>query len=421
MSTTAFLKPTLTQDQQYLLTDKMGNLYNCIRETPEDSVLFVKVNLQRGNAVRVTEKNGQLVYRACAMSLYDSSSSEIDFVELKSTLVGNTAIDTSNISQEKKDELQFLNNCFSLKPKKLKMKPLTWKYLTRSVLRAKNIMMAGPTGCGKTFAVQSIAVAFPDRKLFTFNIGSTQDPHAALIGNTHFSKESGTYFAESAFVKAIQTENAIILLDELSRAHPEAMNILMSVLDEGQRYIRLDEADNTPIIKVANGVCFIATANIGNEYTATRVLDRALLDRFVIIEMETLGVSEEKALLSEIYPELSKKKIAAIAEIADGTRNEVRSDAAKISTMISTRHTIEVAGLMNDGFTLAEAADVAIFPFYPVDGGIDSERTFVKQLVQRFLDVDKEEELFTATKENTKSATEAGASSFSTLSNEKPF
>ena len=51
----------------------------------------------------------------------------------------------------------------------------------------------------------------------------------------------------------------------------------MTVLDGGQRYLRLDEAEGSPIVNVADGVTFIATANIGNEYTSTRVMDRAIL------------------------------------------------------------------------------------------------------------------------------------------------
>ena len=68
----------------------------------------------------------------------------------------------------------------------------------------------------------------------------------------------------------------------------------MTVLDEGQRYLRLDEDVNAPLIKVANGVSFIATANIGTEYTSTRVLDRALMDRFEIIEVDILSLSQEE-------------------------------------------------------------------------------------------------------------------------------
>ena len=97
--------------------------------------------------------------------------------------------------------------------------------------------MTGPAGCGKTMAAKSVVNAL-ERPDFYFNLGATQDPRATLIGNTHFNKEDGTVFSEALFVKAIQTENAVILLDELSRAHPEAHNILMTVLDEGQRYLR---------------------------------------------------------------------------------------------------------------------------------------------------------------------------------------
>ena len=57
-------------------------------------------------------------------------------------------------------------------------------------------------------------------------------------------------------MKAISTPNAVILLDELSRAHPDAWNILMINLDQGQRYLRLDEHENSPTINVAEGVCF---------------------------------------------------------------------------------------------------------------------------------------------------------------------
>ncbi len=295
--------------------------------------------------------------------------------------------------------LSFIHNeSVKLKPETLVMQDLKWKYLVRSAMRGKNIMMTGPAGCGKTMAAKTLVNALK-RPDFYFNLGATQDPRGTLIGNTHFKKDEGTLFSESVFVKAIQTENAIILLDELSRAHPEAWNILMTVLDEGQRYLRLDEAENAPTIKVAKGVTFIATANIGSEYTATRAMDRALVDRFIIVEMDTLSKEEESKLLLKLHPDVTPDQADTISEIASMTRAEMISEAPKLSSAISTRLSVELAGLLSDGFTLEEGAEVAIYPFFDADGGVDSERTYMKQVVQKYCGTAEDEDIFNAEEE----------------------
>ena len=290
--------------------------------------------------------------------------------------------------------LNFIHNkSVDLRPKTLVMPDLKWKYLIRSAMRGKNIMMTGAAGCGKTMAAKKLVEAL-DRPHFYFNLGATQDPRGTLIGNTHFKKDEGTTFSESLFVKAIQTKDAIILLDEISRAHPEAWNILMTVLDQGQRYLRLDEHEDAPTIEVAEGVTFVATANIGNEYTATRAMDRALVDRFIIVEMDTLNKEQEAALLKDLHPGVTQEQVDAVAEIASMTRTEVKNDAPRVSNAISTRISVEIAGLLEDGFTLAEAAEVCIYPFFDEDGGVDSERTFMKQVVQKFVGSTESEDQF---------------------------
>jgi len=288
------------------------------------------------------------------------------------------------VKKELDPVMQLIQNAHKIKPATLEMSDVKWKYLVRSAVRGKNIMMVGPAGCGKTQAAKDLPKA-TNRPFFYFNLGATQDPRATLIGNTHF-KDGQTTFDESAFVKAIQTENAVVLLDELSRAHPEAWNILMTVLDEGQRYLRLDEDINAPTIHVASGVSFIATANIGTEYTSTRVLDRALMDRFEIIEVDILTLSQEEDLLTRRFKgDVSPALIHSVADIADATRKEWRSEDGKLTTMVSTRMTVRLCELLADGFSLTEAAEVAILPFFDASGGTDSERTFVKQIIQKHM------------------------------------
>jgi len=341
---------------------------------------------QNGEAVQAyINKNGKKTYRRVDMNVYNS------LVIPMNTQEGGVQFEDKGDHMAIKDFIH--KGSTSLKPTELVMEELKWKYLIRSAVRAKNIMMTGPSGCGKTMASKALVKAL-DRPDFYFNLGATQDPRATLIGNTHFDKKKGTFFSESAFVSAIKTPNAVILLDELSRAHPDAWNILMTVLDQGQRYLRLDEAEGSPIVNVAEGVTFIATANIGNEYTSTRVMDRAILDRFVTIEMNVLDDVQELGLLKFMFPEVNEDDLKAIAEISHHTRTQSMSENGKLTSMVSTRASVEMAGLIYDGFKLEEAAEISIYPFFSQDGGVDSERTYIKQLVQKYQKDENGEPLF---------------------------
>ena len=330
-------------------------------------------------------KNGKKTFRKVDMDVYNS------LVIPMNTDNGGVQFEDGTDHKAIKDFIH--QGSVQLKPQELVIPDLKWKYLIRSAVRAKNIMMTGPAGCGKTMAAKALVNSL-DRPDFYFNLGATQDPRATLIGNTMFDQKRGTYFSESSFVQAIKTPNAVILLDELSRAHPDAWNILMTVLDQGQRYLRLDEAEGSPIVNVAEGVTFIATANIGNEYTSTRVIDRAILDRFVTIEMDVLNDEQEFGLLKYMYPEVNDDDLKAIAEISHHTRTQSMSDSGKVTNMVSTRASVEMAGLIYDGFDLFESAEISIFPFFSADGGVDSERTYIKQLVQKYVKDENGEPLF---------------------------
>ena len=353
--------------------DSKGNKY-----TGQITTGARKKAYANGNALEQrVNKSGKTYWWPVPMSVYEATESNT-----MDTPQHNGDVE---IPEGHEAVVDFIQKSYGLKPKGLVMNSLKWKYLIRSAVRGKNIMMTGPAGCGKTLAAKSLINGL-DRPNFYFNLGATQDPRATLIGNVHFDKAKGTYFSESLFVKAIQTPNDVILMDELTRAHPDAWNILMTVLDQGQRYLRLDEADGQQTIKVAEGVCFVATANIGNEYTATRQLDKALMDRFVVIEMDTLTDEEEHGLLTYLYPTVDSDVLHNVAKIAFMTRQESLTDNPRISGGVSTRTSVEIAGLLFDGFTLEESADITIYPQYDADGGVDSERTFVKQIVQKFID-----------------------------------
>lgn len=318
---------------------------------------------------------------------------KVPMSEFEKTSVPVIDVSSVEVPEGHEEVLNFIHSSYSLKPVGLVMRELKWKYLVRSAVRGKNILMTGPAGCGKTMAAKSLVNAM-DRPDYYFNLGATQDPRSTLIGNTHFDKKEGTYFSESLFVEAIKTPNAVILLDELSRAHPDAWNILMTVLDYGQRYLRLDEADGSETVPVAEGVTFVATANIGNEYTSTRVMDKALMDRFTIVEMDVLNDEEEHGLLHYMFPHVDTELLKSVAEIAHLTRVESQVETGRISNGISTRTSVEMAGLLYDGFGLGEAAEVTVYPQFSDDGGAESERTYVKQLIQKYISDGSSDDLF---------------------------
>tara|TARA_R100001443_G_scaffold103373_1_gene111744 strand:+ start:2859 stop:4049 length:1191 start_codon:yes stop_codon:yes gene_type:complete len=381
-------KQTLTPDV-IVKIEKSGNRYNAwdtdgVKRTSEIT------SGCRKNAYNGGYLLGRFPSTASKSGYAWRKVSDTIMSEMSTPVNDNTSVE---VPTDHAEILNFIHSSYSLKPKMLMMSELKWKYLIRSGVRGKNIMMTGPAGCGKTMAAKSLVNSL-DRPDYYFNLGATQDPRSTLIGNTHFDSKKGTYFSQSLFVEAIQTPNAVILLDELSRAHPDAWNILMTVLDYGQRYLRLDESNGSDTIKVADGVTFVATANIGNEYTSTRVMDKALMDRFTIVEMDVLTEEDENSLLGMMFPSVDTNTISNVAKIATLTRTESGSDTARITSGISTRTTVELCGLLFDGFNLEEAAEVSIYPQYDSTGGVDSERTFVKQIVQKFCDDGSSDDLF---------------------------
>jgi nitric oxide reductase NorQ protein len=171
-----------------------------------------------------------------------------------------------------------------------------------------------------------------------------------------------------------------VLLDEITRADDEANNILFPLLD-GQQYLSLDEAHPPKVIARHHQVAFVATANIGQEYTGTRTLDRALKDRFCLVELDYPPRDTEVALLIA-KSGINQKAAQRLVDFAHTCRELWRRE--ELSTPVSTRSLLETAAAVIDGFTLLEALEYTVFPLFDATAGADAERTRVRQVVQRF-------------------------------------
>ena len=188
------------------LFGKMSTVYNAYdRNGNKVPAKYIKTNLRK----EAFDTNSAIaVLGDDSLTLVDISEFDTaNIVTPETTTSDNVSV---NVPEEHAEIMKFIHSSYSLKPKGLMMSELKWKYLIRSAVRGKNMMMTGPAGCGKTMAAKSVVNSL-DRPDFYFNLGATQDPRSTLIGNTHFDKEKGTFFSKSLFVEAIQTENAVIL------------------------------------------------------------------------------------------------------------------------------------------------------------------------------------------------------------------
>ena len=245
-----------------------------------------------------------------------------------------------------------------------------WMFLVRNLLTGAPTLLTGPTGCGKTelvaFAAKRLGLPFRS----PYDMGSMHDPLAQMLGTHRLAEgEKGTHsvFDYARFAREVQ-EPGVILLDELSRAPETTLNFLLPVLD-GRRSLPVEAAgeNDRRNIPVHPGCVFIATANIGQEYTGTRSLDPALQDRFVILPLDYLSIDDEATLLVNRCGIRDKQ-----AKTISQAMSDIRALAMdrSIERSVSVRESLRVAELVRDGWDLQDALFLIVLPLYT---GTDKE------------------------------------------------
>lgn len=251
-----------------------------------------------------------------------------------------------------------------------------WYLLIRNIQNQINTMLLGPTGTGKTelvmLACQKLGV-----ECSVYDMGSMYDPVSGLLG-VHRLQEGGvSVFDYAKFTQDIQ-KPGVVLLDELSRAPVTTNNILFPCLDS-RRSLPVEIAGGKDMrsIRVHPDCCFIATANIGAEYTGTMIMDRALMNRFFALKLSYLDQSDEVQLLvkrCDIKPDFARKISLVCSEI------RTAFDKGELSHAMSTRESLMAAELIRDGWSALEAMELSFLPLYE---GTDAEgeRGIVRKLI----------------------------------------
>ena len=253
-----------------------------------------------------------------------------------------------------------------------------WNFLVRNILRKTNTILIGPTGTGKTELVMKVSKCL-GIECSVYDMGSMMDPLTDLLGS-HRLMDGSSIFDYAKFTQDIQ-EPKVILLDELSRAPLTANNILFPCLDS-RRELPVEIADSSHVrsIPVHPDCVFIATANIGSEYSGTNEIDAALMNRFVPLKLEYLDSNTEEKLLckrSKISSADSKKLVTIMNDIRGAYyKNE-------ISKSVSTRESLICADLIYDGFSILDAVSNVVCNKFS-DDSYNNEYNIVKKIIMKY-------------------------------------
>jgi nitric oxide reductase NorQ protein len=214
----------------------------------------------------------------------------------------------------------------------------------------------GPSGSGKTELVMNLAKEM-NLPIHIFDMGTMLDPIMSMVG-THTiiteNEKSVSKFSVSRFSEAIQ-QPGIILLDELSRANVLANNLLFPCLDSRRQLSMEYSFHNHEPIEVHPDCVFIATANIGGQYTGTHRLDQALLSRFMVVQIAEPPLDQIKEIIKSEFgfnDSVVKTIVRTYAAI-----NKKHAEF-EIQINLTIRNLKTICNLMQSGFTMYDAFHV---------------------------------------------------------------
>ena len=128
------------------------------------------------------------------------------------------------------------------------------------------MLFLGPTGVGKTALARALAVSWfgSEKALLKFDMSEYQEQHTAarLLGAPpgYLGHDEGGQLTEAVRRRPY----SVVLFDEIEKAHPDVMNILLQILDEG----KINDAQGRTVDFSNTVICMTSNAGSSDKTTS---------------------------------------------------------------------------------------------------------------------------------------------------------
>ena len=277
--------------------------------------------IKNGTLPELKQKLDNLTKQSTGGILSDVVTSE-DIAEVISKW---TNIPITKLMSSEKDKILHLEE--NLK-KRVKGQDKALKLVADAIIRSRSgikdpnrpigsFMFLGPTGVGKTEVARSLAYELFDDEHHMVRIDMSEYMEkysvSRLIGAApgYVGYEEGGQLTE----KVRRNPYSIVLFDEIEKAHPDVLNLLLQILDEG----RLTDS-NGRTVNFKNTI-IIMTSNVGSEHIINNEEDKVkdelnkyfrpeFLNRLdEIIVFNKLSKDDLREILDEIISGIEKRLV----------------------------------------------------------------------------------------------------------------